>query len=275
MKILITGRNGFIARHLLTTLSNHETCTTGREDDLVQVLNNFKPEIIFHLAAELSDESKMFETNIGQTHAILEWLRCNLETKLVLFGSSSEYGRSEKARSETDPLNPDTIYEGTKAAASMLARAWSKTWGLKVTLIRPFTIYGPDEKRTKFSQILFKKYNDKSVLKLTEGVHDYMHIDDFIAATLKVAFWNETENYNVVNIGSGTQKTNAEFVRAFQMELGYTFPVELVEGAKTYDSNCWVADTTILEQKYKFKIPQFEHGIRRLVAHLLNGSKTH
>ena len=275
MKILVTGRNGFIARHLLAALSTHETRTTGREDDLVQVLNNFKPEIIFHLAAELSAESKMFETNVGQTHAILEWLRGNLETKLILFGSSSEYGRSEKARSETDPLNPDTIYEGTKAAASMLARAWSKTWGLKVTLIRPFTIYGPDEKPTKFSQILFKKYNDKSVLKLTEGVHDYTHVDDFIEATLKVAFWNENENYNVVNIGSGTQKTNAEFVRAFQVELGYTFPVELVESAKTYDSNCWVADTTILEHKYQFKIPHFEHGIRRLVARLLNGGKTH
>lgn len=215
MKILVTGRNGFIARHLVPVLDKHEICTTGREDDLVQILNNFKPEMIFHLAAELSDDSKMFETNVCQTLTILEWMRNNLETKLILFGSSSEYGRSDKPRSESDPLNPDTIYEGTKAAASMLARAWSKTWGLKITLIRPFTIYGPDEKPTKLTQILFRKYHDNSVLKLTEGVHDYMYIDDFVNATCLVAFWEESENYNSVKHRIWSSKDKCRVCESF------------------------------------------------------------
>ena len=273
MKILVTGRNGFIARHLLPRLEHHEICTTGREDDLVQILDNFKPEMIFHLGAELSDESAMFTTNVVQTLHILEWLRGNTDSKLILFGSSSEYGRSVKPMAETDALKPDTIYEGTKAAAAMLARSWSKTWNLKITLIRPFTIYGPYEKPNKFSQILFRKYHDKSVLKLTEGVHDYMYVDDFVDATLRVAFWEETANYNVVNIGSGTQKTNAEFTRAFQKEIGYTYPVELTENPKSYDSSNWVADVSVLTNKYGIEISPFEYGIKRLAVFFKNGGE--
>lgn len=273
MKILVTGGNGFIARHLIPRLGDHEICTTGREDDVVQILNCFNPQLIFHLGAELSDESIMFDTNVGITFFILEWLRKNPNTKLILFGSSSEYGRTIKPMSESDVLLPDTIYEGTKAAAAMLARAWSKTWGLKVTLVRPFTIYGPDEKPNKFSQILLKKYHDKSVLKLSEGVHDYMYVDDFIDATIRVAFWDEIDNYNVVNIGSGVQKTNADFVRAVQKEIGYTYPVQLVDRVKSYDSAHWVADNSILKNKYGVEIPSFEYGIRRLCTFFINGGE--
>ena len=273
MKVLVTGRNGFIARHLLPRLGDHEICTTGREDDLVQILDNFKPELIFHLGAELSDESFMFNTNVVQTLGILEWLRDNTYSKLILFGSSSEYGRSMKPMAETDALKPDTIYEGTKAAAAMLARAWSKTWGLKVTLIRPFTIYGPDEKSNKLTQILLRKYRDKSVLKITEGVHDYTYVDDFVDATLRVAFWEEIDNYNSVNIGSGVQKTNAEFIRAFQKEIGYTYPVELTENPKSYDSNNWVADISVLKNKYGFEVCPFESGLKRLAVFFKNGGE--
>ena len=271
MKILVTGRNGFLARHLIPALSAHEIFTTGREDDVRQALDA-NPAMIFHLGAELADPDKMFGTNVVQTWTILEWLRTHSECKLVLFGSSSEYGRSSKPMAETDPLRPDTIYEGTKAAAAMLARAWATTWGLRVTLIRPFTIYGPDEKPNKFSQILERKWRDGTILDLTEGVHDYVYVDDFIEAALRVAFRAETENFTVVNIGSGVQKTNAEFVRALQKELGYTFPIRLVEGAKTYDSAHWVADTTILKQIYGYEMPPFEHGIRRLAAAFINGT---
>lgn len=271
MKILITGRNGFLARHLIPALSEHEIITTGRGDDVCQALAA-NPAMIFHLGAELVDQEKMFETNVIQTWTILEWLRDHPTCKLVLFGSSSEYGRSSHPMAETDPLSPDTIYEGTKAAAAMLARSWSLTYGLKVTLIRPFTIYGPDEKPTKLTQVLARKWRDGSVLDLTEGVHDYVHVDDFTEAVVRIAFWDEPTNFNVVNIGSGVQKTNAEFVRALQTELGYTFPVRLVGAAKSYDSANWVADPTILKKKYGYEMPPFEHGIRRLAAALINGT---
>ena len=120
---------------------------------------------------------------------------------------------------------------------------------------------------------MLRKYRDKSVLKITEGVHDYTYVDDFVDATLRVAFWEEIDNYNSVNIGSGVQKTNAEFIRAFQKEIGYTYPVELTENPKSYDSNNWVADISVLKNKYGFEVCPFESGLKRLAVFFKNGGE--
>lgn len=274
MKILVTGRNGFIARHLIPRLTDHEIQTTDRTTDIHHVLDTFQPKMIFHLGAELKDESRMFDTNVGLTMQFLEWCKNNKDVKLILFGSSSEYGRSTKPRAETDCPFPDTLYEGTKAASAMLARAWSHTYGISVTFIRPFTVYGHDEKPTKLTSILIQKQKDKSVLRLSEGMHDYVYIDDFVDALLVIAFWPETTPFQLVNIGSGKQTSNSDFVKIFQKEIGYTYPVELVDSGHGYDSMHWVADTTLLTAKYGITVGSLENGIKRLVAELKNGKKT-
>ena len=277
MRILITGGQGFLARHLLKTLgAEHEIRTTSRHDDVVQILNEFKPEFVFHFGAELKDVDVMFESNVIQTWRILEWVRNNLDVcqKVVVCGTSSEYGRLDSPMSETDCPLPDTIYAGTKAATSMIARSWSKTWNIPLTYIRPFTIYGPDEKPTKLTQILFRKWKDGSVLELSEGVHDYVYVDDFIEALITISFWKEKTNFNLINIGSGLQYSNSDFVRAFQKETRYTFPVHLIDAARSYDSSNWVADSTLLETKYSIKFPPLHMGIKRLVADWLHGKNS-
>lgn len=273
MKTLVTGKNGFIARHLIPRLLNseHTVEITDRNANISDVLDHFQPDIIFHLGAELKVESLMFETNIVLTMTILEWCKTRKTTKLVLFGSSSEYGRTNKPRVETDCPLPDTIYEGTKAASAMLARAWAHTYGISVTFIRPFTVYGHDEKNTKLSSILIQKWRDRSTLRLSEGMHDYVYIDDFVDALLVVAFWSETTPFNLVNIGSGKQTSNSEFVKLFQKELGYKYPVELDDSGHTYDSMHWVADITLLKTKYNISVGTLESGIKRLVAEIKNG----
>jgi UDP-glucuronate 4-epimerase len=275
MKLLVTGRNGFIARHLVPRLQRdcHEVKTTDRNTDVIQLLKDFEPDVIFHLGAELKNEEIMFEVNIGLTMTLIEWCKQSKHTKLILFGSSSEYGRSNKPRAETDCPLPDTIYEGTKAATAMLARAWAHTYKIPITFIRPFTVYGHDEKPNKLTSILIQKWKDGSVLNLSEGMHDYVYIDDFIDAVLVVAFWNEAEFFNLVNIGSGKQTSNSDFVRLLQKELGYVYPVKLVESGHSYDSMNWIADTTFLKTKYGVSVGSLESGLKRLVTELKNGQR--
>ncbi len=278
MKTLVTGRNGFIARHLIPRLqhNSHEVQTTDRNTDVIQLLKEYKPEIIFHLGAELKNDEMMFEVNIGLTMVLIEWCKLSKRTKLILFGSSSEYGRSNKPRAETDCPLPDTIYEGTKAATAMLARAWAHTYKIRITFIRPFTVYGHDEKPSKLTSILIRKWKDGSILNLGEGMHDYIYIDDFIDALIVVTFWNETDFFNLVNIGSGKQTSNSDFVRLFQKELGYAYPVNLVESGHSYDSMNWLADVNLLKEKYGVSVGSVESGLERLVAELrMNGQKTH
>jgi len=199
---------------------------------------------------------------------ILEYCRVNPVKKCVIFGSSSEYGSETKGpRKETDPLNPKTIYEGTKCAATLLAQAWSNTYKIPVTVIRPFTVYGPGEKPNKLTQVLKRCLRNREILKLGPGVHDYIYIDDFVDATFKVTFFNEPGHFNIVNIGSGIQVSNENFVRAAQKAIGKKIHVELVDSQKVYDSECWVCDTTLLSHKYGF-YPKFrlEDGLKRTLA---------
>jgi nucleoside-diphosphate-sugar epimerase len=277
MKVLITGRNGFIARHLIPRLERdaHQVQSTDRATNVPQLLQDFEPDIIFHLGAELKKEEIMFEVNVGLTMTLIEWCRQSRHTKLILFGSSSEYGRSNKPRAEADCPLPDTIYEGTKAATAMLARAWAQTYKIPITFIRPFTIYGHDEKPNKLTSVLIQKWKDGSVLQLSEGMHDYVYIDDFIDAVLVVTFWNETESFNLVNIGSGQQTSNSDFVRLFQKQLGYVYPVNLVDSGHGYDSMNWVADITVLKSKYGVNVGSLESGLKRLVAEVKKEQEMH
>lgn len=273
-RILVTGKNGFIARHLIKQIESESIVkAVGKvtSEEMVSVLFQFKPEIIFHLGAELKNSYEMFETNVVLTHTIIEWCKANPITLLVLFGSSSEYGNVHKARSEKDLPLPTNMYEATKSATAMLARGAAYQYNIPTLFIRPFTIYGEDEKPTKLTQILFQKMKDGSVLKLTDGFHDYMYIDDFVDILLKVISKLDENKFTLLNIGTGWQTTNIQFVNTFQKVTGYKFPVEIVEGV---GPPTWMADTALLEGKFKINLESarnLESGIRRMVNKYFNG----
>lgn len=270
MKVLLTGKNGFIARHLFEklVLNGDDVRSVGRvtPEEIITILNEFKPQIIYHLGAELKRSDKMFDSNVVLTYAIIEWCVKNPVDRLVLFGSSSEYGNVNRPRAERDLPLPTNMYEATKSATAMLARGAAHQYNIPILFIRPFTIYGEDEKPTKLSQILFQKMKDGSVLKLTDGFHDYMYIDDFIEILLSVVERGGTEKFTLLNIGTGYQTTNIQFVNVFQKITGYKFPVEIIEGI---GPPTWMADTYILESKFQINLDQarnLEHGIRRMVS---------
>lgn len=232
---------------------------------MTALLDEIKPDVIYHLGAELKDSREMFDSNVVLTQHIIEWCIKNPVQRLVLFGSSSEYGNVHKPRSERDLPLPTNMYEATKSATAMLARGAAYQYGVPILFIRPFTIYGEDEKPTKLSQILFQKMVDGSVLKLTDGFHDYMYIEDFIDILLSVTA-QVTDKFTILNIGTGHQTTNIQFVNTFQKVTGYKFPVEIVEG---FGPPSWMADTALLESKFKINLGparNLESGIRRMVS---------
>jgi nucleoside-diphosphate-sugar epimerase len=251
MKIFITGKNGFIAQTLIIRLleDNHIIETSSQGDDLKLKLEEFQPDIIYHLAAETITNDKMVESNILLTHIILEYCRHNPIKKLLVFGSSSEYGRKTVPIKETDLLEPQTMYEGTKACATLLSRCYAYTYNIPTTVIRPMSVYGPLEKPNKFMTLLFSK----KLKYLNEAYHDWIYIDDFIEGTLTVMNYEEVEIFNIVNIGYGKQYSNTFIMKEVEKLMDYKFNcvIDEIKG-KVYDSMSWVCDPTLLNNKYKF-----------------------
>ncbi len=267
--ILITGINGFIAKNLYNSIKSNssvEVFGTTKKDSLniVEILNEKKPEYIYHTGAEIYNNNDMFESNIVLTYKILEYCRTSQNLKrLIIIGSSSEYGRKTNPMSEYDILEPQTIYEGTKAACTMLAQSYSHTYNIPIFVIRPFTVYGPNEKPNKFLQILFKKKtnNDRNV-SISNGFHDYIYIDDFLGALLEIVEKN-TKMFDIINIGSGVQTSNLEVVKIFEKVTNHFFENYLPLECKLYDSEMWVSDNTKLNKYYKPKI-NLEEGIDKI-----------
>jgi nucleoside-diphosphate-sugar epimerase len=274
-KVLITGIRGLIGTHLKTACEalGYTVYGTTRADSIESTLNLLRqvsPSYIFHTAAELVDDSKMFCTNVSLTHAILHYCKTAKVSlkRLVVIGSSSEYGRKAEPMAEHMSLEPETIYEGTKAAATMLARSFSKTYDIPTLVIRPFTVYGPGEKVSKFIPSLLA-LPDK--IRLSEGVHDYVYIGDFVCILLELVS-SCKRMFDLVNIGTGKQTSNLEVVRTVERLTGHIFYMEPAQ-AKPYDSSSWVCNTEYLHRSYGLAAStSLEQGLKSTMRALSNGA---
>ena len=168
--------------------------------------------------------------------------------------------------SEDMLLEPKTIYEGTKAACTMLSSSYSYTYNIPIFIIRPFTIYGIGEKPNKLLQILFKKMreNDKQIY-LSDGVHDYVYIDDFINAVDNILQKN-TNTFDILNVGTGIQISNIEVIKTFEKVTNYYFEEFINMVSKPYDSLNWVCDTSKLDNYYNLSIT-LEEGIKKMLLY--------
>lgn len=252
MKIFVTGRHGFIAINLIQRLEKegHTIKSSSQGDPIVDLLTEFSPEIIIHLATEVANADKMMEGNILLTHTILEYCRTHPIKKLLVFGSSSEYGKKTHPLTEKDTLDPHTIYEGTKACSSLLAQSYAYTYKIPTVLIRPLSIYGPNEK----SHRLMTRVFSNKLQFLNQAYHDWTYIDDFINATVKIMEYDGGDVFDSVNIGLGIQRSNHDVIqiaeKLMDQKIQYT-PIEQALGQGS-DSFMWVCDPAHLITKYGY-----------------------
>ena len=267
MKIFLTGKNGFLTKNIILQLNNdgHEIGSSSQGDDVINKLSEFRPDIIYHLAVEGFNADKMVDSNILLTHKILEYCRYNPIKKLLVFGSSSEYGRKQTKITEKDLLEPETMYEGTKACATLLSRAYAFTYKIPIVVIRPMSIYGRYDKHHKFIPLLFSN----KLKYLNNANHDWTYIDDFVEATIRIMNYESSE-FDIVNIGLGVQRTNFEVVKIAEALMNTKIEYTIANG-KIDDSMNWVCDPTHLRTKYGYECKtSLEEGLKKYYDWLKN-----
>ena len=107
-------------------------------------------ETVFHLAALIAipysyvAAESFVDTNVRGTLNVLEAARRAGVAQVIETSTSEVYGTPETLPIlETHPLNAQSPYAATKVAADQLALAFHRTYGLPVTVLRPFNTYGP------------------------------------------------------------------------------------------------------------------------------------
>ena len=147
------------------------------EKKLHQVVTKFKHSIIIHLAAQagvryiLKNPTEYLKSNIYGTFNVLKISKKKKIKHLIIGSSSSVYGANKntpfKENHKTDLQV--SFYAATKKSTENIAHSYSSLWGIPVTILRFFTVYGPWESQIWHILNSQKKYwMDKKLIFLTK-----------------------------------------------------------------------------------------------------------
>ncbi|MDE7393346.1 MAG: NAD-dependent epimerase/dehydratase family protein, partial [Muribaculaceae bacterium] len=204
------------------------------------------------------------ESNLIGFLNILEACR-NFDVKYLVYASSSSvYGlNTETPYKESDKVDtPVSLYAATKKSNELMAHAYSKLYGMKVTGLRYFTVYGPWG-RPDMSPMLFAKAitagEPIKVFNNGDMIRDFTYIDDIVEGTMQVVD-NEPVAENlpngvaarVYNIGCSNPVKLMDFISEIENAMGVTANKNYLpmQPGDVYQTN---ADTTALETEIGYK----------------------
>lgn len=179
--------------------------------EAVRVLFEVYPiENVIHLAARagvrasVKDPWVYAESNVVGTLNILECMKEFKVEKLVLASTSSVYAGKKPPFDETlkvdEPFSP---YAATKRSAELLAYTYHHLYGIDVSVLRYFTVYGPAG-RPDMSIFRFIKwiYEEKPIRIYGDGTQarDFTYIDDIARGTILAL---KPLGYEIINLGGG------------------------------------------------------------------------
>jgi len=269
-KVFITGSTGFVGQNLVKFYQEqgHVVHCYHRDENLLDTLTEFVPDIIINAAAEIYDANNMFVPNIFYVYTMLQYVgKASQHVRMLHIGSSSEYGPTDHPTSEDTLPRPVDFYQGTKAAATMLCQGWARQFNLPIWIARPYSIYGPGEREHRLFPRLFKAFKNNEPMTLYQGHHDFIYIDDFVRGIdLILNTWDLAPG-EIVNFGSGKQISNFDLLTVWETITNKTAPVaKVAELKKAFENNIWVCNTTKAAQ-LGFKCEyELETGIKDFLS---------
>jgi UDP-glucuronate 4-epimerase len=175
-----------------------------------KVFHEGRFDAVVHLAAKagvrpsIVDPVGYVDTNINGSVVLLEAARSAGIKKFIFASSSSVYGNNEKVPfSETDNVdNPISPYAATKKAGELICYTYSHLYGMDMTCLRFFTVYGPRQRPDlaihKFARLI---EHGKSIPVYGDGSmeRDFTYIDDIIDGI--IASIQKCKGYHIYNLG--------------------------------------------------------------------------
>ena len=298
MKILVTGAAGFIGSRVMADLAKRGDAVVGVDNfndyydvrlkegrckafgldvkhldiaDKAALDALFEAERfdkVVNLAAQagvrysITNPYAYLQSNLTGFLNILEACRHYGVKHLVYASSSSVYGLNTKVPySEQDKVDaPVSLYAATKKSNELMAHAYCKLYGISMTGLRYFTVYGPWG-RPDMSPMLFANAISKGEpIKVFNGgdmIRDFTYIDDIVAGTIGCVDREPAPDANglrfrVYNIGCSHPVKLMDFIAELEKAMGCEAKKEYLpmQPGDVYQTN---ADTSLLEKEIGYK----------------------
>lgn len=231
MHVLVIGSEGTIGTQLVRQLRKEGGVTVKRcdrvrmkaEDYLMADITHYEtlepafepqPDVVFHLAGEVSRESAEHWPNIAIENNVLGTLNvirlCLKNTsKLVFAGTSEEYGalfaNGVRVTEDIRPRDQQGVYGLTKWLAEEFIEYYHKRYGLRVVVPRIFMCYGPGEYpnpyRSALTRFIDWARRGEPLHVHKGGERSWCYIDDTISGLIAVSKY-DGKPFDIFNIGS-------------------------------------------------------------------------
>lgn len=249
MRVLVTGGAGFIGSTLVDRLlaEGHEVAAVddmsgGRRENLAsaagspafslheldirdpalaEVAAAFRPEVVCHLAAQISVRKSVADpvadarANVEGTVAVLEAARAAGARKIVFASSVAVYGRPAVIPVPGDaPTDPRSPYAASKLSAEVYLSAYRALHGVQYTTLVLSNVYGPrqspDGEAGVVSIFTSALLSGAPTVLYGDGTQtrDYVFVDDVVEAFVLAC--GERGDGGRFNIGTGVQTTDRE-----------------------------------------------------------------
>ena len=253
------------------TFFHEDICNRPALDGIFK--NRQKFDAIINLAAKAGvrdsviDPWSYYDANLTGTLNLLELCRQYEIPKFILASTSSIYGNNApfptpETADSSHPLQP---YAASKKAAEVLCHSYHYLYGLDVTVVRYFTVYGPAG-RPGMSMFRFTQWiaEGKSVTIYGDGkqTRGFTYLDDIARGTILAL---KPLGYEIINLGGHQIIAINDLVVRFEKLIGKKAILEFQPAQKADMSASW-ADTSKASRMlgWQPKVP-LEDGLPKLV----------
>lgn len=255
---IVTGAGGFIGSHLLERLVSsgsqvrafvhYNSMSRWGNLDLLDkdVLDNIEIfqgdikdpfavdravegcRVVFHLASliaipysYIAPESFVSTNVLGAVNVLEACRRHNVE-KIIHTSTSECYGTARTVpMNEQHPLQSQSPYSASKNGADMMAESYYRSFGVPVSIVRPFNTYGPRQSARAIIPTIVTQVVTGSRLRLgnLSPTRDLTYVSDTVDGFIRAA---ETDACvgQVVNIGNGREISMGDLARKIMNLMG-------------------------------------------------------
>ena len=302
MNVWVTGANGFIGRHLARELADRGNRVHGIGHGPIDEAQRHRigleywlngeidaanlnalaahsglPSVVFHLAGgssvglSIAQPFEDFSRTVASTARLLEWLRSSAsDCRLIAASSAAVYGAIHDGpiavTAETRPMSP---YGQHKLMMEQLCRSYAVSFGLRSTVARLFSVYGPNLYKQLPWDICSRLHAGERNLVLGgtgAEVRDWTDVRDVARLLAVIAGRPQPEAFRVINAGSGVGTTIERVATQIAKHWGGGISAEFSGILRAGDPPSLLADDAMLNAlPFDWKI-SLEQGFADYVA---------